>query len=262
MILAIFIDFENVYYGLINQYNFKPQTGHLISLILKELSKDGNLLIKKAYADWERVEFQGAQAACKKAGVEPAFALSKKTVKEKVSVWKETADAALMLDALQTLFERPDIEQYVLVTGDRATLDLIHRLSSRGKKVKICALESAIAKELTDAVGEENVISIEGLLGIEPAGPPPAPATPLLANGKADWPSIIRQFAQLEDRLPFVALKLARDRYGFAQAVITEGQKLGIFQTLQMQNPNNPKFPTTALKLDRSNELVKGAIGA
>src|SRR3990172_7937898 len=110
---------ENVYFGLINQYNFKPQTGHLISLILKKLGDDGNLLIKKAYADWERSDFQGAQAALKKAGVEPAFALAKKTVREKVSVWKETADASLMLDAMQTLYERHDIDQYVLVTGDR-----------------------------------------------------------------------------------------------------------------------------------------------
>ena len=104
MELAIFIDFENVYFGLINQYNFKPQTGHLISLILDKLASDGNLLIKKAYADWERPEFQGAQAALKKTGIDPAFALSKKTVKQKVSVWKETADASLMLDAMQTLY--------------------------------------------------------------------------------------------------------------------------------------------------------------
>jgi hypothetical protein len=51
MEVAIFIDYENVYWGLVNQYNFKPQVPHLISLILKEVGKDGNLLIKNAYAD-------------------------------------------------------------------------------------------------------------------------------------------------------------------------------------------------------------------
>ncbi len=132
--VAIFIDYENVYWGLINQYNFKPQVAHLIALILKEVAKDGNLLIKNAYADWERLEFHGAQAAFKKAGVEPAFTLSKKTVKGTVSVWKETADASLMLDAQQTLYERTDIDEFVLVTGDRGCLDLIHRLLSRSKK--------------------------------------------------------------------------------------------------------------------------------
>jgi uncharacterized LabA/DUF88 family protein len=135
MNVAIFIDYENVHFGLINQYNFKPQVAHLISLILTKLGEDGNLLVKKAYADWERPEFHGAQAAFKKAGVEPAFTLSKKTVKQVVSVWKETADAALMLDAQQTMYEREDIDEFVLITGDRGCLDLIHRLASRGKKV-------------------------------------------------------------------------------------------------------------------------------
>lgn len=153
MDIALFIDFENVYYGLVNQYNFKPQVGHLVKLILEEVEKDGRTLIKKAYADWDRPEFHGSQAALKKAGIEPAFALSKKTVKQTVSVWKDTADAALMLDAQQTLYERADIMQFVLVTGDRAFLDLVHRLATQGKQIKICALESAIAQELTDAVG-------------------------------------------------------------------------------------------------------------
>jgi uncharacterized LabA/DUF88 family protein len=256
MEVAIFIDYENVYWGLVNQYNFKPQVHHLISLILKEIGKDGNLLIKNAYADWERLEFHGAQAAFKKAGVEPAFTLSKKTVKGAVSVWKETADASLMLDAQETLYERSDIDEFVLVTGDRGCLDLVHRLRSRGKKVKICALESGTAQELTDAVGSENVISIEGLLGIEPAGPPKSAEPIIGAGGEPDWPLVIRKFDDLEARLPFVALKLARDRYGFSQQVIDDGIKMGIFQTHKVSRVGQT-FSTTALRLDRTHELVK-----
>lgn len=259
MNVAIFIDYENVYFGFINQYNFKPQVSHLVALILSKLGQDGNLLIRKAYADWERPEFHGAQAALKKSGVEPAFALSKKTVKKTVSVWKDTADAALMLDAQQTMYERPDIQEFVLVTGDRAFLDLVHRLASQGKKVKICALQSAIAQELSDAVGEENLISIEGLLGIEPAGPVKVIAALTDSGGKLDWVAIIKKLAELETRLPFVGLKLARDRHGLNQEIINEGVGLGIFQTYAVPNPGQ-KYPTTALKLDRDNETVKQAL--
>ena len=259
MNVAIFIDYENVYFGLINQYNFKPQVAHLISLILKKLGEDGSLLIKKAYADWERAEFHGAQSAFKIAGVEPTFALAKKTVKGAVSVWKETADAALLLDAQQTMYERADIGEFVLVTGDRGCLDLVHRLASQQKTVKICALKSALAKELSDTVGSENVISIEELLGIEPATPEiPAPA-PLVVSGKTDWTNVIKKFAALEDRLPFVGLKLARDKYGFGQEIINEGIELGVFQTYGVDNPNQP-FKTTALKLDLANATVKKAL--
>ncbi len=259
MDVATFIDYENVYWGLINQYNFKPQVPHLISLVLNEVEKYGNLLIKKAYADWERPEFHGAQTSFKKAGVEPAFTLSRKTVKGVVSVWKETADASLMLDAQETLYERPEIEQFVLVTGDRGCLDLIHRLRSRGKKVKICALESATAKELSDAVGPENLIYNEGLLGIEPAGPPKSTEAFISAGGGIDWELVIKKFAELEARLPFVALKLARDRHGFGQAVIDEGITLGIFQTHPVSR-SGQVYPTTGLRLDRKHEVVKGAL--
>jgi len=258
MEVAIFVDYENVYWGLINQYNFKPQLPHLISLILKELAKDGNLLIKNAYADWERMEFHGAQSTFKKAGVEPAFTLSKKTVKGAVSVWKETADATLMLDAQQIMYERPEIDEFVLVTGDRGCLDLIHRLASRSKRVKICALESAIATELSDAVGADNVISIEKLLGIEPVGPV-LPSTPAGSGGKVDWTLVIKNFSKLEERLPFVALKLARDKYGFTQEVINDGITSGIFETHPVTNPGQ-KYPTTALRLNRTNDTVKKAL--
>jgi uncharacterized LabA/DUF88 family protein len=256
---ALFIDFENVYYGLVNQYNFKPQVAHLVQLILAEVGKDGRILIKKAYADWDRDEFHGAQAALKKAGIEPAFALSKKTVRQTVSVWKDTADAALMLDAQQNLYERTDIEEFVLVTGDRAFLDLVYRLSAQGKKIKICALESAIAKELTDAVGQENVISLENLLGIEPAKDEVRAATGA-ASPEMDWATIIKEFAVLEGRLPFVALKLARDRYGFRQQIITQGLEIGIFDQSKVPHSANP-FPTTAIKLNRNNDLVKKVLG-
>ncbi len=261
MEVAIFIDYENVYWGLINQYNFKPQVPHLFGLILKEVEKDGNLLIKNAYADWERLEFHGAQAAFMKAGVKPAFTLSKKTVKGTESVWKETADATLMLDAQETLYERKDINEFVLVTGDRGCLDLIHRLRSQGKTVKICALESATAKELTDAVGQDNVIFIEKLLGIEPAGSPKSIVASVGESGNTDWPTTIKKLAALESRLPFVGLKLVRDKYGFSQQCINEGLELGILETHSVPNPSS-QYPTTALRLNRNNEKVKVALAS
>lgn len=211
--IALFIDYENVHYGLVNQYSFKPAAGKLVTLILEDVAKHGNVLIKKAYADWEREEFSGVQAALKKTGIEPAYTLSKKTSKTgQRETWKESADAVLLLDALQTMFERSDIHEFVIVTGDRAALDLVHRLRSRGKKVKICALESALARELTDAV-EEEVISIEKLLGIEPVGASgSSPKGSTSAEASLDWEQIVRMLADLEGRLPFVGCTLLKEK--------------------------------------------------
>lgn len=256
--VALFIDYENVHYGLVNQYRFRPNASHLVSLILNEVSKDGNILIKRAYADWEKSGFEGVQAALKKAGVDPAYALSKKTSRGsgQETTWKDSADTVLLLDALQTLFERPDIEQFVIVTGDRAALDLVHRLRSRGRKVKICALESALAQELLDAVSGE-VISIEKLLGIEPISTKqPSEPTSLYEGGQPNWERVILTLVQLEERLPFVGCTLARNRYGFAQQILSDGLSKGILEIYSVPNPNNPERSTSAVRLKRDSSLV------
>ncbi len=259
MVIALFVDYENVHYGLVNQYRFKPNPGHLISLLLKEVEKDGNLLIKKAYADWEKPEFDGVQAALKKTGVEPAYALSKKTQRGtgQETTWKDSADAVLLLDALQTLFERPDIQQFVIVTGDRAALDLVHRLRSRGKKVKICALESALAQELSDSVSGE-VISIEKLLGIEPVSPTGVgtESFSLMKDGKLDWDKIVEKVNELEKRLPFVGCTLLIKRHGFTQEILKQGATNQIFDIYQVPNPEHPDRPTSAVRLKRDNSIV------
>lgn len=259
-VVALFIDYENVHYGLVNQYSFKPEPSRLISLILTEVSKDGNILIKKAYADWEKPEFDGVQAALKKTGVEPAYALSKKTQYAKETTWKDSADAVLLLDALQTVFERNDIEEFVIVTGDRAALDLVHRLTSRGKKVKICALESALAQELSDSVSGE-VISIEKLLGIEPVGRKVSPIKQMCATSTdEDWVRIIIQVIKLEKRLPFVGCGYLIKNQGITQNMLREGEIKGIWKICKIPNPNNTEHPTATLLLNRDNPLVIKAI--
>jgi uncharacterized LabA/DUF88 family protein len=258
-VIALFIDYENVHYGLVNQYRFKPEVSRLTSLILAEVGKNGNILIKRAYADWEKPEFDGVQAGLKKAGIEPAYTLSKKTKGGRETVWKDSADAVLLLDALQTAFERNDIEEYVIVTGDRAALDLVHRLTGRGKKVRICALQCALAQELEDSVSGD-VISIEKLLGIEPLGSDCGDISGLTAAGQPDWPKVIQKLAELEGKLPFVGCKLARDKHGFTQQILNEGQIRGVFEVYTVPNPKGMQHPTSAVRLNRANDEVVKAL--
>jgi uncharacterized LabA/DUF88 family protein len=255
--IALFIDYENLHYGLVNQYRFKPSAAKLADLILAEVGKNGNTLIKKAYADWEKQEFKGVQASLKTSGIEPASTLSKKTPRAgKHETWKDSADAVLLLDALQTMFERPDINEFAIVTGDGAALDLIQRLRSRGKKVRLCALESALAQELTEAV-EDEVISIEKLLGIEPLGvatPPLITFAP--SGGDPDWQKVICNIAEAEQHYPFVGCSFLKRQPWFTQQVLTHGAALGILEIYRVPNPNTPERPTSAVRLKQDNQLV------
>lgn len=257
--IALFIDYENVHYGLVNQYRFKPSAAKIADLILEEVGKDGNILIKKAYADWEKEEFKGVQGTLKKSGIEPAYTLSKKTRGGKLETWKDSADAVLLMDALQTMFERQDIQEFAIVTGDRAALDLVHRLRSRGKKVRLCALESALAQELTDAV-EEEVISIEKLLGIEPLTSS-QPAQLIGADGKHDWEKVVACLMEAEKKYQFVGCSLLKKQHGFTQELLSGGVAAGFFEVYQVPNPNNPEHPTSAVKLKRDNSLVLNVLG-
>jgi len=260
--IALFIDYENVHYGLVNQYRAKPSAAKLAELILDEVGKDGNILIKKAYADWEKQEFKGVQAALKKSGIEPAYTLSKKTSRAgKQETWKDSADAVLLLDALQTMFERQDIQEFAIVTGDRAALDLVHRLRSRGKKVRLCALESALAQELTDAV-EDEVISIEKLLGIEPLGGSINAQAETAPPDGIDLEHVIRLLADAEGKYPFVGCSLMKNRHGFTQQMIAGGVAAGICEVYTVPNPNCAERPTSAIRLKKDNPLVIKALGA
>ena len=172
---------------------------------------------------------------------------------------EDSADAVLLLDALQTLFERSDIDEFAIVTGDRAALDLVHRLRSRGKKVRLCA--SPAAQELTDAV-EEEVISIEKLLGIEPLNTVAAPAPmSAMADGEPDWEKVIAEVADAEKKYPFVGCTILKNRHGFTQHVFTKGSALGLIEIYQVPNPNNPDRPTSAVKLRRDNDTVIKVLG-
>lgn len=259
--IALFIDYENVHYGLVNQYRFKPTAAKLADLILDEVGKDGNILIKKAYADWEKPEFKGVQASLKKSGIEPAYTLSKKTSRAgKQETWKDSADAVLLLDALQTMFERTDIQEFAIVTGDRAALDLIHRLRSRGKKVRLCALDSALAQELTDAV-EEEVISIEKLLGIEPLGTA-ATVSASVPSSEPDWEKVICALDEAEKYYrSFVGCSILKRNHGFSQQWFNQGEAMGILEIYQVPNPISPERPTYAVRLKRNNELVIKTLG-
>ena len=82
------------------------------------------------------------------------------------------------------------------------------------------------------------------------------------------WSQVIRLLLDAEKLLPWVGLKYfrntwvpqvlgANDTEATRRHLVAEGIGRGYIETLQVENPQNPEFPTTALKANTKNNLVR-----
>jgi hypothetical protein len=111
---AVLIDFENVYFSLLNRGQRTPIESilQLIKSLRKQLlSRHGEQAISMdAYADFERLP-SGAQGELYLLGVDAHNVLG--------TGHKNAADMKLCIDAMVMLYTNPGISTFVFVAGDR-----------------------------------------------------------------------------------------------------------------------------------------------
>jgi uncharacterized LabA/DUF88 family protein len=130
MITAIFYDIENLIGGYGDQ-----QAIENISLkeIFYEIEKSkfiGKIAIQKAYADWSNFRLNKMKGDIVDLGIEPIqmFGFGKGNR-------KNASDIQLVIDVMETLFLKENIEQYIIVSGDGAFSALAKRVRSYSKNV-------------------------------------------------------------------------------------------------------------------------------
>ena len=129
---AVFFDFENIVLGL--KSAFDP------SVVVEHLSSRGNVLIRRAYADWGR--YERYQAKLLELGVEMTF-LPTYGVK-----YKNRTDTAIAVEAMEVLFLRKSIDTFVIVSGDSDFGVLARKLRAYGKRVIGISAKSSASKVL------------------------------------------------------------------------------------------------------------------
>ncbi len=120
------------------------QTKENISYVVKKFANNKKVSAQFAYANWSIF------------GKGVAEFLSAHDVKlRQVDSWdglsgylKNACDIALTTDAVEMLYENPNIEEYVIVSGDGGYIELIKKLHRRMKKVTIISVESYFNKSL------------------------------------------------------------------------------------------------------------------
>ena len=140
--IAIFADFENVVIGA-RDARYKRFDIHLV---LQRLLDKGNIVVKKAYADWDRYK------SSKKPMHEAAFELIE--IPHVSYSGKNSADIRMVVDALDLCYTKAHVDLFVILTGDSDFSPLVSKLRENNKKVVGVGVKNSSSALLIDNCDE------------------------------------------------------------------------------------------------------------
>ncbi len=158
--VAVFIDFENVYVSVRDKLDENPN----FETIMERCHDLGRVIIARAYADWYR--YPRITSALYANSIEPMYVPTyyyDKDVGRTGRAIKNSVDMNICIDAMKTLFTHQNVEKFVLVTGDRDFIPLVHSIRQQGKEVIIIGIGGAASTHLAQSADE--FLFYEQLLG-------------------------------------------------------------------------------------------------
>jgi uncharacterized protein (TIGR00288 family) len=121
--MAMFCDFENIALG-VREANYAQFD---IGKVIERLLLKGNIVVKKAYCDWER--YKDFKAAMHEASFEmieiPHLRMS----------GKNSADIRMVVDALDLCYTKAHVDTFVILSGDSDFSPLVSKLRENDKIV-------------------------------------------------------------------------------------------------------------------------------
>lgn len=124
------MDFENLVIAFEGQAGYEPGSLRLEPLIDFLEDNFGNVIFRRAYADWAKRKFNSYERQLQDMGVEMIH-VSRRTRHSK----KNGADILLTADAVESLLLRPFISDFAVVSGDSDIGPLVTKLKAHGKTV-------------------------------------------------------------------------------------------------------------------------------
>ena len=175
------------------------------------------MVVGKAYADWvsRAPELKGASQfihdppSLYAAGIEPVYVPTRLPLRgsyqpgRTVSV-KNSVDVKMTADCIDTAHNFPNINTFVLVSGDSDFIHVINSLRAVGKRVVVVGVSWATSRRMADHVdglifydSDVDPIEVEPPPVREPYQrggrlPAPAPPPPLANPGRHQLPEVIR----------------------------------------------------------------------
>jgi len=157
--LAIFIDWENIYISTVTEYNSKPN----VSAILEKAREYGRIVSATAYADWTDGDFRQAPPTLYSNGISPRYISARyfpggRSQKRRTN----SIDVMLAVECSDFLHDHPQVDTYVLVTGDGDFIPLVSLLRSKGKNVVVIGVSEATSYHLIESA--DHFVSYASLL--------------------------------------------------------------------------------------------------
>jgi hypothetical protein len=250
--VAVFIDYENIRRSIEHHFDPVPAPQVVAEKLWETASKFGHVLLANVYADWsihgtEPREFRRRQ-------IEPRLVLTKENGDDRT-------DITMSLDALETLYDDPEIEVYVIASGDSDFHDLMQRLRRRGKRIVVTGVRSDTGRELMR--GADRFLPLEEVMGIRPS----RPSEPVIWEGY-DWTGFVRLIRDLDRKLNFVGLRYVATKVlnphncglsdrGQKQELLNRAIDSEIIIPYQVENIEEGGEPVSACRLNEEHPLVQ-----
>ncbi|MDX1428839.1 MAG: NYN domain-containing protein, partial [Rhodothermales bacterium] len=154
---ALLIDFDNVTMGI------RSNLGAELRALLKSDVIRGNIAVQRAYADWRR--YPQYIVPLSEASIDLIFAPAYGSSK------KNATDIRLAIDALELVFTRPEIQTYILMSGDSDFSSLVLKLKEYGKYIIGVGIQESSSDLLVQNCDE--YYSYTALSGLKKAGEEP-----------------------------------------------------------------------------------------
>jgi len=140
--LALFCDFENVALG-VRDAKFAAFD---IRKVLERLLLKGNIVVKKAYCDWQRYKDFKAPMH------EAAFELIE--IPHVRQSGKNSADIRMVVDALDLCYTKAHVDTFVIISGDSDFSPLVSKLRENNKLVIGVGVKNSTSDLLTSNCDE------------------------------------------------------------------------------------------------------------
>jgi uncharacterized protein (TIGR00288 family) len=140
--IAMFCDFENIALGVRDSEIGKFD----INLILERLLEKGKIIVKKAYADWERY------SDYKRPFHEAAIELI--DIPQKYYSGKNSADIKMVVDAMDLSYSKEHLDTFVILSGDSDFSPLVSKLKENNKYVIGVGVKNSSSNLLIDNCDE------------------------------------------------------------------------------------------------------------